>query len=129
MPTHDPNCRKILIYQDLSSNCTSSIFCVLYLPPPVQIYSVYNRMNPRGILVLLAAQDTWKQPFALSCRILKEHIKFFALLYLLVSQQLLPALENNFRITSYSAPICLDHFFQSNPIFKMNILINTSTHI
>ncbi|MCJ7454005.1 MAG: collagen-like protein, partial [Wolbachia endosymbiont of Homalodisca vitripennis] len=26
----------------------------------------------------------------------------------------------------YSAPICLDHFFQSNPIFKMNILINTS---
>ncbi|MCJ7454584.1 MAG: hypothetical protein MUP48_03965, partial [Wolbachia endosymbiont of Homalodisca vitripennis] len=25
----------------------------------------------------------------------------------------------------YSAPICLDHFFQSNPIFKMNILINT----
>ncbi|MFT0820030.1 transposase family protein [Wolbachia endosymbiont of Nasonia vitripennis] len=29
----------------------------------------------------------------------------------------------------YSAPICLDHFFQSNPIFKMNMLINTSTHI
>ncbi|WP_264720194.1 hypothetical protein [Wolbachia endosymbiont (group B) of Eucosma cana] len=29
----------------------------------------------------------------------------------------------------YNAPICLDHFFQSDPIFKMNMLINTSTHI
>ncbi len=32
-------------------------------------------------------------------------------------------------IACYNAPICLDHFFQSDPIFKMNILINTSTHI
>ncbi len=30
---------------------------------------------------------------------------------------------------AYNAPICLDHFFQSDPIFKMNMLINTSTHI
>ncbi len=32
-------------------------------------------------------------------------------------------------ISRYNAPICLDHFFQSDPIFKMNMLINTSTHI
>ncbi|MCJ7453891.1 MAG: hypothetical protein MUP48_00240, partial [Wolbachia endosymbiont of Homalodisca vitripennis] len=32
---------------------------------------------------------------------------------------------NNIARDGYSAPICLDHFFQSNPIFKMNILINT----
>lgn len=30
--------------------------------------------------------------------------------------------------TGYSAPICLDHFFESDPIFKVNMLINTSTH-
>ncbi|WP_265027630.1 MULTISPECIES: reverse transcriptase N-terminal domain-containing protein [unclassified Wolbachia] len=32
-------------------------------------------------------------------------------------------------LLKYNAPICLDHFFQSDPIFKMNMLINTSTHI
>ncbi len=35
----------------------------------------------------------------------------------------------NSHHNSYNAPICLDHFFQSDPIFKMNMLINTSTHI
>ncbi|WP_264336894.1 MULTISPECIES: hypothetical protein [unclassified Wolbachia] len=33
------------------------------------------------------------------------------------------------QVNEYNAPICLDHFFQSDPIFKMNMLINTSTHI
>ncbi|OJH31297.1 MAG: hypothetical protein ABOJ95_000176 [Wolbachia endosymbiont of Armadillidium vulgare] len=48
-----------------------------------------------------------------------------------LSPEILDVIEvDTFHIVEdYSAPICLDHFFQSDPIFKMNMLINTSTHI
>ncbi len=38
-------------------------------------------------------------------------------------------IKKSVKYSKYNAPICLDHFFQSDPIFKMNMLINTSTHI
>ncbi|WP_264719619.1 hypothetical protein [Wolbachia endosymbiont (group B) of Eucosma cana] len=51
--------------------------------------------------------------------------KFIVLLMLLLKREL----YQTTIVKYYNAPICLDHFFQSDPIFKMNMLINTSTHI